>query len=234
MSDNNAELNESFCNLLFSNEALNEKETKTFTNILKTMNDDNIHVPYEMITQRVFECDENQLDVVIKTANESLTVVENDENKNIIDSTRRHLELSKIQDRFINEKTKKADEKLNEINENSEKLSEIKNSIYSDLISVLGVFTAISFAAFGGITAVSNMFHGLDNNKSHVGFLLICASISFLLIYGVSVTLFVGINKLIKSEESEKPYRFSGLFTCMLIFIPILILIFGLIILYKF
>ncbi len=41
----------------------------------------------------------------------------------------------------------------------------------------------------------------------------------FLLIYGVAVTLFVGINKLIKADNI---YTFSKWFTILAIFIPII------------
>lgn len=179
-------LKKRFCDLLFYGEPLNEKQVKEFSNILETMNERNIHVPYEMISKKVFYCEENDLSRLISSAKESLDLVRNRNTDNLIYSTIRHLELSKIQNEFIVKKNQQSRKRAwKDKKKNSKKISKIKDSIYTDLITVLGVFTAISFAAFGGITSISGMFSGLNDKTPHIGFLLVCSGISFFCLFMV-------------------------------------------------
>ncbi|WP_054690909.1 hypothetical protein [Fructilactobacillus florum] len=112
---NNNDIKKRFCDLLFYGEPLNEKQVKEFSNILETMNERNIHVPYEMISKKVFYCEENDLSRLISSAKESLDLVRNRNTDNLIYSTIRHLELSKIQNEFIVKKTSKAEKELEKI-----------------------------------------------------------------------------------------------------------------------
>lgn len=80
-------------------------------------------------------------------------------------------------------------------------IEKIKSNIYTDFIAILGIFTAITFAIFGGIQAIGSITSNLDissNNPQNLGNLLICASILGILLYGIITVLFAGINKLTK------------------------------------
>ncbi|MBC6369738.1 hypothetical protein ERK17_02480 [Lactobacillus kullabergensis] len=84
-------------------------------------------------------------------------------------------------------------------------VSDIKSSIYTDFIAILGIFTAITFAIFGGIQAIGSITSNLDissNNPQSLGNLLICASILGILLYGIITVLFAGIDKLTKRTWS--------------------------------
>lgn len=84
-------------------------------------------------------------------------------------------------------------------------VSDIKSDIYTNFIAILGIFTAITFAIFGGIQAIGSITSNLDislNNPESLGNLLICASILGIFLYGIITVLFAGIDKLTEKAWS--------------------------------
>lgn len=84
-------------------------------------------------------------------------------------------------------------------NEAKIEIDKIKSNIYADFIAILGIFTAITFAIFGGIQSIGSITSNLDissNKPQGLGNLLICASILGILLYGIITVLFAGIDKL--------------------------------------
>lgn len=205
-----------YCELIFSPNSLNEKDTKSLKQTLSDMETYNMHVPYEMIAQKIFNCEESKVKVIVDHAKEILNTVnsiDNPRRSEIISSTIRNMELTKVQDKFIDEKTSKANKVLKNIEEQSNKISKMKENIYTDFITILGIFTAITFAIFGEITSVSHAFEKIKDISS-IGGTLVSAGISFLLIYGIIIVLFLGISKI---THFPAKYSFSrGITMCLI------------------
>ncbi|RHW49710.1 hypothetical protein DS831_05980 [Bombilactobacillus bombi] len=104
-------------------------------------------------------------------------------------------------------------------------MKEIRNNIYTDFIAILGIFTAITFATFGGLQLFHNMFTNIGKlpTSSIIGKILCLSAIFGIMIYGIIETLFRWISE-IKNSEIHKS-------NIWLLFILFIILILGLLIL---
>lgn len=78
------------------------------------------------------------------------------------------------------------------------------NSIYSEFITILGIFTAITFAIFGGMNLLTNLFKNTGNTASSLGYTLILAAIFGLIMWGITELLFYWISKINRITDSTK------------------------------
>lgn len=79
----------------------------------------------------------------------------------------------------------------------------VANSIYPVLITILGIFTAITFSIFGGIVTINSISSNLkisSKNPQNLGNLLIGAAVLGLLLFGIITVLFSGISKVTKRD----------------------------------
>lgn len=79
----------------------------------------------------------------------------------------------------------------------------VANSIYPVLITILGIFTAITFSIFGGIVTINSISSNLkisSKNPQNLGNLLIGAAVLGLLLFGIITVLFAGISKVTKRD----------------------------------
>lgn len=105
---------------------------------------------------------------------------------------------------------------LQKTNSNLDKLesnieNKIKNNVYSEFITILGIFTAITFAIFGGINTINSISSNLNissNNPQNLGNLLIGAAVLGIVLFGIITVLFAGIAKI-----TEKDYNLPPLLT---------------------
>lgn len=97
-------------------------------------------------------------------------------------------------------------EKVDERENNIE--NKIKSNVYSEFIAILGIFTAITFAIFGGMNLLSNLFQNIGSTPASLGQTLILASIFGLIMWGIIELLFNWISKikepLNQSENGKK------------------------------
>lgn len=85
---------------------------------------------------------------------------------------------------------------INELNERAEKLQEDIDSYYSNFISVLGIFIAISFSLFAGATVVTKLLSLTVDTKSAVGANIMFAGFATFLVYLLILGLVIGIGKI--------------------------------------
>ena len=78
------------------------------------------------------------------------------------------------------------------------------NNIYSDFIAILGIFTAITFAIFGGMNLLTNLFKNTGSTASSLGYTLILAAIFGLIMWGITELLFYWISKIKGITDSTK------------------------------
>lgn len=93
-------------------------------------------------------------------------------------------------------------EKVDERENNIE--NKIKSKVYSEFIAILGIFTAITFAIFGGMNLLSNLFQNIGSTQASLGQTLILAAIFGLIMWGIIELLFYWISKINGITDSTK------------------------------
>lgn len=81
----------------------------------------------------------------------------------IYDTRVKAQEIGEINKRLIDHKRNldSVDHQVSDLN--NQIVDEIKNNVYSEFITILGIFTAITFAIFGGMNLLSNLFKNIGN-----------------------------------------------------------------------
>ena len=82
--------------------------------------------------------------------------------------------------------------------------NKIKSNVYSEFIAILGIFTAITFAIFGGMNLLSNLFQNIGSTPASLGQTLILAAIFGLIMWGIIELLFYWISKINGITDSTK------------------------------
>ncbi|WP_125567044.1 hypothetical protein [Companilactobacillus insicii] len=111
-----------------------------------------------------------------------------------------------------------SEEKVEGLNK---QLTSMQGKMYSDVITILGIFTAITFATFGGLQLLGNVF-GKIKHLSHqdVGSELMLGAVFLFGTYMILIALLTGISKLTnKSYKTSFPTRFLMIFSFSVIFI---------------
>lgn len=133
------------------------------------------------------------------------------------------------------EKTKKdkkeTDKKINKTK--ADILDVIKEKIYPEIITILGIFTAITFAIFGGMNLLSSLFQNMKSTHASLGQAIILAAIFGLIMWGIAILLFYWITT-IKENQPKEFYKNWGFWLNILFIVSIiLLLIMGLCFFFK-
>lgn len=84
----------------------------------------------------------------------------------------------------------------------SKEMKSVKGNIYTDFISILGIFTAITFATFGGLQLLGNVFGQNVSKDNHaLGSALILGSLYIFGTYLLLLALLSGIHKLMRMNN---------------------------------
>ena len=121
--------------------------------------------------------------------------------KNSVDNSK-YKELEKIHMVLVQRVNRLS---TNLINDDNIIANKVKSGIYPESIKNLGIFTAITFAIFGGINtinSISSNLHISSSNPQNLGNLLIAAAVLGIVLFGVIMVLFAGIAKI-----TEKDYK---------------------------
>ncbi len=129
-------------------------------------------------------------------------------------------------DSHKNEISKKIDEKVNNI---ENELDNSKKSIYKEILSIVGIFTAISFGAFGGISVLNSLFGnaGSDGIKITDMIILGCISsiciLTLLYIFIVYLSRMTGLSISVDGSK-EKFFRDNKVLICSYAFLLIILI----------
>nr|WP_321316027.1 hypothetical protein [uncultured Ligilactobacillus sp.] len=209
-------LNNRFVELILSESPLDENEVKQFQNVLeaakKLYENHKWHVPYEIITKEIYSKSEIELEKLDRSVEEKFSKFKpNNFLNQIKNDTLRNIHLAIVQKNYIDENIIIANKELEEI-------QETKRNIYTDFIAILGIFTAITFAIFGGLQLIGNCLNNLKGwiTLSKVGSILIIASVILLSTYLILMALIVGLSKLLSGDKNNR-YKFTGKITAWII-----------------
>ena len=100
----------------------------------------------------------------------------------------------------------------------------VRKELYPEFIAILGIFTAITFAIFGGMNLLSNLFQNMKSTHTSLGQALILAAIFGLIMWGITILLFYWIST-IKKDQSKKFYKNWGFWVNILFIVLILLVL---------
>ena len=201
---------------------------------------------HEVIAKRIYELEEEKAEILEYNTGLMLQLTGN--SHNFLDKLLHAIKLSVVQRAYFLSQVESAkfelakaqesieevaqsvsdlDQTSNQIKQQVEYIKDTKSSIYSDLVAVLGIFTAITFALFGGTSLLGSMFESISNpTPTKLGYSFIIGGIYFLSLYGLIAVLFTGMYRVMKGEK----YTFHKGVTRIVILFGISIMLVGLVV----
>ena len=136
-------------------------------------------------------------------------------------------------DSKLEQNDSKLEQISNRINDEEKKITnKIKGNVYSEFIAILGIFTAITFAIFGGMNLLSNLFQNIGSTPASLGQTMILAAIFGLIMWGIIELLFYWISKIKGITDSTKDKN-KTYFNWLAIGVLAIILILGILLFTK-
>ncbi|QLL77768.1 hypothetical protein GTO87_03615 [Ligilactobacillus saerimneri] len=130
----------------------------------------------------------------------------------------RHVVLSCYQRQYIDSITKNVKEEADEAR------SKV-NSIYSEFVGILGVFTALSFALMGSVQVFGNILKNINNpTMGNIGYVLVVGGLYLILIYLITMTLFLAMKKVFNKNIK---YKFDWAFTFLIVVVSVVLIVIG-------
>lgn len=106
------------------------------------------------------------------------------------------------------------------------------DNIYSEFVAILGIFTAITFAIFGGMNLLTDLFKNIGSSPASLGQTMILAAIFGLIMWGIIELLFYWISKIKGITDSTKDKN-KTYFNWLAIGVLAIILILGILLFTK-
>lgn len=198
------QIDERLCCLIFMR-VITEDGMKELSNLLKNQyaKSSPNHLPYDLFSKKIYEMNDEQSSDVLKIVTEKKDILLGDsEVAQTYNSVIMNVSLALNQKDYINRTLIKLEKNISTAEKEVETVQDIKNKIYSDFITILGIFTAISFTIFGGFELLGNIFGNVKlKPKSNLGATLLLGSIYLVGIYALLLVLFNGISKLTGKEK---------------------------------
>lgn len=202
---------EAFLTTSFSKE---EEANKFFKGFLK--NDwtfKNGEIPYDIMTNFIFHSGieypeqtvSSNIDFLIQNWEKAKKFETMQDCQTIMQKVMNHTRLAFTQRDTFQSMVNEAQLTVSKLNENVDKIQKKTAKISVEFTTVLGLFTSIVFALFGGVQVVANL---LNSNKPltarDLGNNIVLASIATLLVFLLLISLLSGISKI--TEKHYDPF----------------------------
>lgn len=124
-----------------------------------------------------------------------------------------HMELATLQKINLQQQQDKIEDqrkRLHNLQKVSKKLSSANRKMTIDFITILGIFTSITFATFGGLQLLGNVFGKIKHlTHNDVGSEMMLGAVFLFGTYLILVALLTGISKLVEREyRTSFPTRY--------------------------
>lgn len=162
-----------------------------------------------------------------------------------------NIKLNSYQRVYMDQSIKKADEAEKKANKLEGKIVEIANlgktakklakaakkkinGMYSEFVSILAIFTAMSFAMMGSVQALGNLFKDIKKPSIEtLSYALIIGGIYLIILYVVIMLLVMSIKKLFDNSILSQKYPINYGFTILIIILSSSFIISGFALLSK-
>lgn len=207
-----------FCEYLFLNRDFTDDEKKCFSFILKNILGKKTAIPYDLMTQKVLNIeDENLLNQLLNNVSKHLNDVEMNL-EDLLDlqlgdgisyQILSHINMCVGIRKSINKSVEYYDKELGKAREEITSLKDIKQKIYTDFITIIGIFTSIIFALFGGVQMLSNILgKNIISNYHQILNVMFIGLFYLLSMFFLLIVLFSGINDLIQNNKFNISKKF--------------------------
>lgn len=195
--------------------AIEEKVKDIYKKIENGFRDDRLL--YSTISNKVYEMQDEELDDLQSICEQLVLYAENKNDSSIVKIVLKltdHVNLALAQERFILDKNKntlnESEREIQKFIDKEKDLTRKIDNLTTQTISILGIFTAISFVVFGGISSASSIL--TNANKLSMVKLMLLTSIWSLAISNLVFFLLYFMAKL--SEISIKTNTRRGANIC--------------------
>ncbi|GEO66499.1 hypothetical protein [Levilactobacillus spicheri] len=133
----------------------------------------------------------------------------------------RYMADLKAQVAELDDKLKTSEEQAARLSEQTEQLAQKNDKMVFDFVTILGIFTSITFATFGGLQLLGNVFGHVKNYQNQaIGSEIMLGSVFLFGTYVILVSLLSGISKLIDREyQTTRTIRLFVVVSIGIIFI---------------
>lgn len=171
--------------------------------LLAVLDKDNI--PYDEITELIYNCKMKLYDDNSDASYEFNLYFDEKENGPLCNNNKKiktkietHFKLCMLQISKIQEESSEASEIARKAKVIAEDARNIKNSIYTDFIAILGIFSALIFGMFGGFDSLKEILSNLHNTS--ISTTLICFSS---LMLGLLCLIFLLIQSIARITDRD-------------------------------
>lgn len=166
---------------------------------------------YPIITDVVFQTNTSEIDSEYYEANidrilsyaKEIDIVDSENAEKYMLSLSNHIKLAISQKDYINRNMSTVEKKLDETKETLKNVNDTKGTIYAEFVTILGIFTTIIFAVFGGFQQVQTL--GVNLKETELGKLLFFLPLFML---GINFLVFLSFNAI--SKIIKKPIKSCG------------------------
>lgn len=191
-----------------------------FYNDTSALPDRNIHIPYDFISFFIYNSNRNftvddmrtyddNFGVYLSeflTVNQSNVKASTDNTKKIIDKIKRQILLATHQKEFMLKASLEAESIAKEAKDTAEESKHTLNTMFSNYVTILGIFATIIFAIFGGQMVLSKVLEGLTDNLN-IPVLILFSSIIL-----VSIVLILNILRDVIKNLQDSNYKSDALY----------------------
>lgn len=151
-----------------------------------------------------------------------------DYKEDLLNRLNRQINLNIVQAQSVTESAREAHRIAEDASGTASYAKSIKDRIYTDFITILGVFTAVTFATFGGLQLLGDALRGLNNKitAANIGGELVIAALILLVVYLIIRVLISGLEELIDKNKGKYPIP-NFLLSKRIIIIVIMLIILG-------
>ncbi|WP_439424769.1 hypothetical protein ACKP2L_05005 [Oenococcus alcoholitolerans] len=118
-----------------------------------------------------------------------------------------HVSLSILQRDIANNRVSDLKQETSKLKQETSKIEQNIDSITARFVTILGIFTSITFALFGGAQLLGHVFGSLKSfNQQAIGSVIIIGSFYVLAVYIILVCLMTGLSKITYSNLNIRKY----------------------------
>lgn len=203
----------------------------TYYKILSSEDTEGEHIQYDIISSLIYQLDprdlekDGDIEVYLYTEDNSICLFK--------EKMEKHIRLALLQYRQITDASKKAENLANESLKTMKEVESIKGTLYSEVIAIIGIFSALIFGLFGGFEGIKGVL-SLFEKDDKFGIISMYCGLVTLMIVTITFALIQFVGRLIgrnlksccyKTDCKCKPQDKYNIYTiCVYISIGMIIL----------
>lgn len=167
--------------------------------IVKFKMNEGENLPYPQITEYIYKNEEYNIESLEEQLENISLYWSNPELEDFFRKFIRHARLAVAQKKYFKEQVEKANNRLEEINKTvsqaNVEFNDIRKNVYTDFISILGIFSALLFGLFVGFDTFKEIIAGITSTAK-ISRVVIAGSLTLMGLIALVFILLSGISML--------------------------------------